>query len=589
MDRPFLLAAVVACVSSLAPGADAATIAVTVDPNGARRAINPEIYGVNFGDDARAAAVGYPVRRSGGNSTTRYNWQADVHNTAFDYYFMNIPDGDGTGLPSGSTTNDFVASTLQAGAEPIVTISTIGWAPLSVREKRWAFSIAKYGPQTSDECRLYGPNPPFWCTADAGNGECIPAQNTTGWCVANPGGNPAGYIRGNDPTDTSFAIGPQYARDWIAVLRGRFGAAANGGVRYYSLDNEPMLWSSTHRDVHPQPATFDELWQKARDYGTAIKAEDPQAQVFGPVTWGYCDLFSSAADGCHVGADRSAHGGLPFVAWYLQQVCAHQQTSGVRVVDYLDLHYYPQGDGIIDFNSENLGYTESADVSARRLRSLKELYDPNWVSESWISDLADQDANHYSKPGLLPRVRAWIDAYCPGTKLAITEYNWGPDQGATGALAQAEVLAIFGREGVDLATRWVAPEPNSPAERAFRLYLNYDGQGSRVEGDSIPATSADRDALGAYAVDQPGQRTMVLLFNKATGANTAQIALGRTHSGTWRLYRFTGGSDLAEVASGNVNGNTLTLANLPARSANLLVLPAAASGGGSRIFWGGFE
>ncbi len=228
-------------------------------------------------------------------------------------------------------------------------------------------------------------------------------------------------ITGNDPLDTSTQVGPDFQKGWIEHLQSAFGGAAGGGVKFYALDNEVMLWNSTHRDVHPLPTTYDETWTKALSYGAAIKQQDPAAKVTGPVTWGYCDLFGSAADNCLDGADRQAHGGVPFVAWYLQQVCANPLAGGAHVVDYLDLHYYPQGSNVA------LNDDDSAATAARRLRSLKELYDPGWVSESWIADLGDTDANHYSKPNLIPRVRAWIDQYCPGTKLAITEYNWGND------------------------------------------------------------------------------------------------------------------------------------------------------------------
>jgi hypothetical protein len=160
--------------------------------------------------------------------------------------------------------------------------------------------------------------------------------------------------------------------------------------------------------------------------------------------------------------DRDAHG-LPFVVWYLQQVCANPLAGGKHAVDYLDLHYYPQ-----DPNGSATHIVSDADDSttaARRLSSLKELYNPAWVSNSWISDLGDDVTWHYTRPNLIPRVRAWIDQYCPGTKLAITEYNWGGDGTASGAVAQAELLGIFAREGVDLAARWVAPAGNSNAER----------------------------------------------------------------------------------------------------------------------------
>lgn len=258
--------------------AHAATVAVSVDAGLDRRAIDPRIYGVNFGDPTAAAEPRYPLRRSGGNATTRYNWQADVHNTAGDYFFMNIADGDGGNLPNDSSLNQFVAETRASGAEAIVTIGTIGWTPDPERQRKWGYSIAKYGPQTLDECRYYGASQPFWCSADAGNGECD-GSNTTGFCVG-------GRIVGNDPDDTSFATDASYATAWVQHLRARHGTASAGGVRHYSLDNEPMLWNSTHRDVHPQPATYDEIWQKTVSYGSAIRNAEPDAVILGPVTWG---------------------------------------------------------------------------------------------------------------------------------------------------------------------------------------------------------------------------------------------------------------------------------------------------------------
>jgi hypothetical protein len=294
------------------------------------------------------------------------------------------------------------------------------------------------------------------------------------------------------------------------------------------------------------------------------------------VTWGYCDLFGSGADDCAEGADRDAHGGMPFVAWYLQQVCAHPLAGGAHVVDYLDLHYYPQGN--VALNDD-----DSPTTAARRLRSLKELYDPQWVSESWISDLGDGDANHYSKPNLIPRARGWIDQYCPGTKLAITEYNWGNDGTTSGAVAQAELFGIFAREGVDMAARWVAPEANSKAERAFTLFLDYDGAGAKVQGSSVRATSANVDQIGAYAFVS-GERTMVLLTNKTTSAQDASLTFASTPGTSWKLYGFDGSNPVPQIGSGAISGTALSVTALPAMSANLLVVTGA-----DLIFSDGFD
>lgn len=557
--RVRILLIALATAPSLAP---AAPTAVSVDFNARGRPISPLIFGVSFGDAARNAQIGYTLDRWGGNSVTRYNWQADIHNTASDWYFENVRDCTAPGCigtpPAGNSADTFIASARNGGAQALITIPTIGWTPRSDSPATHpflaGFSTMKYGAQLGTDTQ--------W-DPTAGNGTCG-SGNKTGHCVG-------GRIVGNDPADTSSATGPADAAAWIAHLQSVFGNAASGGVKFYALDNELMLWNSTHRDVHPLPVTFDDAWANTLQYASAIKQQEPDAKVTGPVTWGYCDLFGSAADNCAVGNDRTAHAGMPFVAWYLQQVCANPLAGGKHLVDYLDLHYYPQNPN--GAPTDIVGGADDAATAARRLRSLKELYDPAWVSESWFADLGDSDGNHYSKPGFIPRVRAWINEYCPGTKLAITEYNWGGDDTASGAVAQAEALAIFAREGVDLAARWGAPAESSKVERAFQLFLNYDGAGHGVAGEGAAAASADRDLIGAYAFRLYGRRNMLLLTNKDTSAtHSVALTFAQSQRGAWTLYGFDPANGLRSIGSGSDPGAALTLDNLPALSASLLVL-----------------
>lgn len=575
--HPFAFVLVVASLC-LAARVDAA-VTVSVDTSADVRPFSPLIFGVANGDADRNAAIGYPLRRWGGNSTTRYNWQVDVHSTASDWYFENIPGAfDRTHVPPlGNEADAFVGEARAYGADVLLTIPTIGWTPRADSPQQHpyfaGFSVAKYGAQVPANPWSAAVDP--WDT-DAGSGDCDPASNPSPNCVAY-GDEGRHHLVNNDPHDTSSEVGPAFWKPWIAHLQAIYGNAAGGGVRYYALDNEVMLWNSTHRDVHPDPTTYDETWNKALAYGSAIKQQDPAALVTGPVTWGYCDLFGSAADGCVNGSDRAAHGGMPFVAWYLQQVCANPLAGGARVVDVLDLHYYPQG------NNVALSDDDSNATAALRLRSLKELYRADWVSESWISDLGDGDANHYSKPNLIPRARAWIAQYCPGTKLAITEYNWGNDDTTSGAVAQAELFGIFAREGVDMATRWVAPDPNTKVERAFTLFLNYDGAGAKVQGSSVRATSGNVDQVGAYAFTTAG-RTMLLLTNKTTSAQSVTVNFAAAPGTSWNLYGFDASQPVHRISGGTLSQPTLTLAALPAMSANLLVV-----GGNDTIFKNGFE
>src|SRR5207253_4684326 len=98
----------------------------------------------------------------------------------------------------------------------------------------------------------------------------------------------------------------------------------------------------------------------------------------------------------------------------------------------------------------------TASMQLIRNKSTRSLWDPNYTDQSWIAD----------KVQLIPRLRNWANTYYyPGTPIAITEYNWGAEGHINGATTQADILGIFGREALDLATRW---EPHPPVVPPIR-------------------------------------------------------------------------------------------------------------------------
>jgi Glycoside hydrolase family 44 len=546
-----------------APPPPPGPVTVAVDPGLDRRTISPLIYGANWAGAGPLASGHYTINRRGGDATTRYNWLVDTSNRAFDYYFLNISEGTG----NGTSADGFVMPTLAAGAQVVMTMPIDQVAKSAARLA--GFSVTKYGPQT-------GAEPGH---ADNGNGVCNPSLNSV-MCGAARCCNPAGpaapdganlrYITGNSAADTSVPVDlDAHVGNFVGHLVSRFGAATAGGVRYYNLDNEPMLWNSTHRDVHPAAPGYDEVWTKGLAAASKIKSRDPGAEVLGPETWGWCDLWSSAKDAttgdCLSGADQTAHGGLPWPAWYLQQSCANRlptghPAAGKLPMDWLDVHFYPQGDGVSGVEGDPSTEDDEATIEAR-LRSLKELYDPSWVSESWIADGSIKVVQ------LIPRLRAWRDTYCPQMKLALAEYKWGKDNTLSGALAQAEALAIFGREGLDMAMRWEAPDASSLSEKAFLLYRDYDGAGTQVSGDSVRATSSDVDGVGSYAVRTVDGKLLVLLFNKGTASRDVTVTVNGGVTGNVALWRLDG----TGLAGAGTLGGTSTgfVATLPARTATL--------------------
>jgi hypothetical protein len=511
---------------------------LSVDAAGGQHTISPYIYGMNFASEELAADLDLPVRRWGGNSTSRYNWQNDTTNTGSDWYFENVPEEtNAAGL--------FIDQDRRTGTKTLMTVPLIGW----VAKRRPAghpydcgFSIAKYGAQQYADWS--------W-DPDCGNG-------------VRTNGTP---ITGNDPTDTSVAITPSFVADWVDHLTAVYGAADQGGVMFYDLDNEPMLWNSTHRDVHPDPTSYDELRDQTWDYATAIKASDPSAQTLGPVVWGWCAYFYSAADGCGSGSDYQSHGNTYFVPWYLQQMKAYQDAHSVRILDYLDVHYYPQAEGVA------LSAAGSIATQALRLRSTRSLWDPTYEDESWIADVAE---GPYVR--LIPRMKEWVAANYPGTKLAITEYNWGALEAINGALTQADVLGIFGRERLDLATLWGPPDADEPGAFAFRMYRNYDGAGSAFGETSVHAASSDQEQLAIYAARRISDGALTLIvINKTAAALTSDLSLSNFAPAAWaQVYRYSA-LNLAAIVQAADQAVTAAgfTAYFPANSITLIVIPPA--------------
>ena len=138
-SKPLVL--VIAALAGAVPAlAQNPATSISVDANASRHPINPNIYGIAYGDAHDMQALNAPLNRWGGNSTTRYNWQIDAHSAASDWYFETYSDGSGT--PSGSA-DQYVATTRSAnnGAQPLFTIPMIDYSRQSGDEPQHAGGI----------------------------------------------------------------------------------------------------------------------------------------------------------------------------------------------------------------------------------------------------------------------------------------------------------------------------------------------------------------------------------------------------------------------------------------------------------------
>jgi hypothetical protein len=373
---------------------------------------------------------------------------------------------------------------------------------------------------------------------------------------------------------------------------------------FYSLDNEPGLWGEslpvgwqsgsppnpccnpadgvdpspegrTHPTIHPFAPTFTEMRDKTIAHAAAIKDVNPNALVFGGVGYGWNE-FRSLQDApgrvttpSHPGGDQG--GELHYYEWLLNEVRLAETAQGRTLMDVLDLHWYPEAQGA---GVRITGNNTSAAVVAARVQAPRSLWDPTYTETSWITSCCSGGPIK-----LLPHVQRDIDDFKPGTKIAITEYNYGAGGHYSGGIAQADFLGILGREGVFAANWWDLGGGSSFVNAAFDMYRNYDGAGGQFGDISVDADTNNIANSAVYAsVDSTNPNRMVVVAINRT-ANTQTTGIAVTHDRVFdhaEVYQLTSGAGstplitrTADIELNLVNAFQYTM---PAWSVSTLVL-----------------
>lgn len=126
----------------------------------------------------------------------------------------------------------------------------------------------------------------------------------------------------------------------VNFLVAKYGNASTpSGVKGYSLDNEPALWCHTHPRIHPDQPRCLELIERSVALASAVKNIDPFAEIFGPVLYGF-SAYESLQSAPDWNVARNRYGW--FLDYYLDQIRQASDTQGRRLLDVLDLHWYPE-------------------------------------------------------------------------------------------------------------------------------------------------------------------------------------------------------------------------------------------------------
>jgi hypothetical protein len=432
-----------------------------IDAGSGQYKISPLIFGINASSKNNLTnGENYAFTRIGGNRTTGYNWENNASNAGEDWHHFN--DGYLCGMHEGinceepgSVYTTIINDAIGHGVVPLATIQMIDF--VSADKKG---IVAEDNPPHRWKKLQLKKNAPF---------SAIP-----------------------DTTDETV-----YADEFVHFLTKKYGP----GKIMYALDNEPDLWSATHPRIFPDKIGCKDLVSRSIELSKAIKDVDQSAKVFGFVSYGFAGFLTlqKAPDW-----DSVQNGYNWFVDYYLDKLKKAADADGRRLVDVLDLHWYPEamGDNRIvkrDANTEN-------DKKAR-LQSPRSLWDPGYTEKSWIADCCS------AYLPLLPTVQKSIDTYYPGTKLAFTEFQFGGYDDITGAIALTDVFGIFGKHGVYAANHW--GNPGSYGSLAYRIYRNYDGKNSCFGNHGVKAETTDHVNSSVYAsLSEENGQLHIIVLNK---------------------------------------------------------------------------
>jgi uncharacterized repeat protein (TIGR02543 family) len=492
--------------------------AFEINPDSAKRYINPAIYGVNTVPLSKEnvttflPAANLKAERIGGNRLTGYNWESNYSNAGSDWihnsddHLLNNPVKTATG-PGGTMT------TFMDRCKNLNEYSTIQ-LPIA------GYVVADNGGSVTD-------------------GQVAPSAR---W-------KKVLFQKGS-----AFSTSPSTSDDYVYVdefvnfMVQKYGKASEGGVKSYCLDNEPGLFDVTHPRICPKPLIIDTLIARSVALSKAVKAVDPSAEILGSEAFGWMEymIFDRST-----GWDNYKNKYDWAISAYLAEMKKKSDEAGKRLLDVFTVHWYPEAKGDKRICEDSSG-TE-ATIQAR-LQAPRSLWDSTYIENSWIS-------SGNTPVNLLPRLLKSIDTTYPGTKLGITEYGYGGSAHISGGMALVDVLGAFGKKGVYLAnlhaavTGFLAP--------AFQMYQNFDGKLSTYGDTSVAAVSPNNDDYSVYAsVDSKSSKLLhIMLINKKSTESPITFKIKGTkqyHAGI--VYGLTKDStkiarlkDVDQITDNNVN------------------------------------
>lgn len=481
----------------------AQTVQITVLTQNNRTPVSPYIYGRNnsLSDDPSSpvsaatwqqykdAGVNF-FRENGGNDLTKNNWRLQI--SSHPDWYNNVY----------SSNWDYAAQSLHSN--------------IPNAQGMWGFQLIGYAASnTANNFNDWGYNMSQWWSGVEQNLAGGGVPNTAGGSTAQVNGNPNLYLETWN-ADSTTGIIPHW-----------FGAGGLGldstHVRYWNMDNEVEIWSSTHDDVMPTQPSAEAFLQLYFAVAKKARALYPGIKLSGPVSpneWQWYNWNNSTV----TGTDGKQY---PWLEYFIKRVAEEEQSSGVRLLDVIDLHFYPSSSNPADVVQYGRVFFDST-------YAFPEANGVKVVNGSWDNSIQIED--------VFGRARNWLNQYM-GPNNGVT---FGLSEAGTQLLNNPNALAVwyastmgeFMKNGVEYFSPW---NWDVGMWETLHLFSRYN------KSINVKATSSDEQNVSAYTTTNSNGDSVTLALVNRSASQTETVTLN------FPDFQLTGNPVTA-----------LTLSNLPA-------------------------
>jgi hypothetical protein len=475
--------------------------------------------------------------RAGGNRWTAYNWETNASNAGSDYIYNNDNYLSSSNVPA-EAVRSFVAGDQGFGLASLVTVQLQG---LVSADESGQVSVT---------------NPP-----DMTRFKTVVDKKITISSVP--------FTTSPDTSD-AFDYMDEFVWAMDQKLPGIFDANPTLPT-FVSLDNEPELWNSTHLEVQGKtPVSSDIYIANTITLTQALKDQFPNLVIFGPVHYGFQGLYnwqgelSATPDGTNWFPDK-----------YLSAIKTACDAYGKPLVDVYDFHSYPE---IYDANGTRILDLTGTTLTDAQVQLIVQGPETCGTRRSTTTTIAIRGSSRNwatipSESCLDCRLRSIRNS----RGISMTEYEGGGWNHIAGTIAQADMLGIFGAQGLFAANLWPPNGTYDYALAGFRVFRGFDGANANFGDTSVQATSSDISKVAVYASTDstaPG-RVVFAAINRSTAAHVTAIS-GLPLSGRATAYQITAASAQGQtpvhpvlVGQMPVGGQSFTV-TLPALSASTI-------------------